>query len=416
MSKIERVELFHVDVPLEAPFYPSWIPGYPQTSARYTLARLTTDDGLTGLAAGAAFTTERRGLGDLLGGFLLGLRADDLTTVRQRLREASYLGWRNWWLEAAFWDLAGKLAGKPVYKLLQTQEETVRTVRVYASSGEVRPIEQRRPYLDTIRRMGFSAVKIRVKDPARKDDVTILRDVRKELGDDFVIGVDANQGWPVSLVEPTPIWDLDYATGFGKACDDLGLSWIEEPLDMHDWDGMAELRRRVKTRIAGAELQGDWHEVRPLFEHECLAMYQPDATFCGGLTTVRRVMDECRRRGLDFSPHTWSNGIGLVVNLHAFAAWERRELLEYPFEPPGWTPERRDGIIAPLTVNPDGTVDVPQEPGLGLRLDERRLSRYGKRFCVVTPFRLAVRTVREKGLRAALELKRKKEAAAQVKL
>jgi len=209
MSRIERIELFHVQVPLPRPFHPSWIPGYPQTHARSTLLRLTTDDGLVGLAAGMAFAGEREGLGDLLGNFLLGLRADDLVTARQRIREASYLGWRNWWLEAAFWDLIGKQRGVPVYQLLQQQPQRVDRVRVYASSGELRDIERRRPYLDRIRRMGIDAVKIRVKDPKRSDDLTILREVRRELGDDFVIGVDANQGWPVSLFDPNHTCDLD---------------------------------------------------------------------------------------------------------------------------------------------------------------------------------------------------------------
>ena len=103
-----------------------------------------------------------------------------------------------------------KKAATPVYKLLQAEEETVERVRVYASSGELRTIEERRPWLDDIRRMGVDAIKLRVKDPERRDDIRILREVRAELGDDFIIGVDANQGWPVSLIEPTPIWDLEY--------------------------------------------------------------------------------------------------------------------------------------------------------------------------------------------------------------
>jgi L-alanine-DL-glutamate epimerase-like enolase superfamily enzyme len=410
MSVIDRIELFHVNVPMKQPFFPSWIPGYPQTHVRYTLLKLTTDDDLVGWGAGNAFSFERAGLGDLLGSFLLGVRADDLATVRMRLREASYLGWRNWWIESAFYDLMGKMQGKPVYKLLQEREETVEKARVYASTGTVMGFAERRPYLDEIREKGIGAVKIRVKDPDRKDDVTILRECRKELGDDFTIGVDANQGWPVSLIDPTPIWDLEYATEFGKACDDLGIAWIEEPLDMHDWDGMAELRKRTRTKIAGGELHGDWHELRALFERECLDYYQPDATFAGGLTVARRVMAECRERGLKYSPHTWSNGVGLVINLHAFAAWENRELLEYPYEPPGWVPEYRDGILEPILTNPDGTIDVPQEPGLGLRIDQERLKKYAKRFYTATPFRVAFKVIREKGLRTAMKLKKKRAA------
>jgi L-alanine-DL-glutamate epimerase-like enolase superfamily enzyme len=293
MSRIERIELWHVSVPLEKPFWPSWIPGYPQTHVRYTLARLFADDGRVGISAGNAFSTERKGLGDLLGGYLLGVQADDIPAARQRIREASYLGWRNWWLEVAFWDLKAQGEGRPVYRLLQSKDETVLKAPVYASSGEVRPMSGRGPWLDDIRARGIRAIKIRVKDPARRDDVSVLREVRREVGDGFVVAVDANQGWPVSLIEPTPVWDLEYATAFGRACDDLGIAWIEEPLDMHDWDGMAELRRRVRTPLAGAELLGDWHEVRAVMERDCLARYQPDCTFCGGYEVARRVMAEC---------------------------------------------------------------------------------------------------------------------------
>ena len=407
-GRIERIELWHVNVPLTEPFWPSWIPGYPQTHVAQTFARIVTSDGLVGETAGPAFTTERSGLGDLLGGFLLGLPAGDMDGFRKRLREGSYLGWRNWWLEAAMWDLAGKKAGKPVYKLLQQSEQTVSRVRVYASSGSLRPLEERRPYLDDIRAKGIGAVKIRVKYDTLEEDLAIVRGVRAAVGDGYTIGVDANQGWPVSLFRRNPDWDLERATAFARGCDDLGVAWLEEPLDMHDWRGMAELRRRVRTTIAGGELHGAWHELEPLFEHDSLGKYQPDAMFCG-LTVSKRVMEECRRRGLVFSPHTWSNGFNMFVNLHAFAAWEQGGLLEYPYEPPGFVPAAREGIMPPLLTNPDGTIDVPQEPGLGVRIDERLLRRYGKRFHVSTPARVALHTIREKGLKAALQLKKATE-------
>jgi L-alanine-DL-glutamate epimerase-like enolase superfamily enzyme len=329
---------------------------------------------------------------------------------RKRIREASYLGWRNWWLEAAMWDLAGKRAGKPVYKLLQEREQTVTRARVYASTGSLRPMEERRPYLDEIRRMGIDAVKIRVKYDTLEEDLSVVRGVRAAVGDGFTIGVDANQGWPVSLFRRNPDWDLERATAFARGCDEIGIAWLEEPLDMHDWHGMAELRRRVKTTIAGGELHGAWHELEPLFEHDSLGKYQPDAMF-SGLTVAKRVMHECRRRGLEFSPHTWSNGFHMIVNLHAFAAWEHGGRLEYPYEPPGFVPAAREGIMPPINVNADGTIDVPQSPGLGLQVDEKLLRRYGKRFHVSTPTRVALHTIREKGLKSALALKKAKEQA-----
>ncbi len=124
--QIDRIELFHVAIPLPKPFYPSWIPGYPQTENRFTLLRLTTDDGVQGLAAGVAFEREREGLGGLVGPYLIGLDPTDVATVRQRFREVSYLGWRNYWMEAAFWDICGKVEGKSVWMLLAGRKPAAR--------------------------------------------------------------------------------------------------------------------------------------------------------------------------------------------------------------------------------------------------------------------------------------------------
>ena len=95
MSRIARIELFHVAIPLKKPFYPSWIPGYPQTECRLTLLKLTTDDGTVGWSAGNAFENEREGLGSLLGPYLIGMDPTDIGRVRQLLREASFLGWKG---------------------------------------------------------------------------------------------------------------------------------------------------------------------------------------------------------------------------------------------------------------------------------------------------------------------------------
>ncbi|MBZ0273362.1 mandelate racemase/muconate lactonizing enzyme family protein [bacterium] len=411
MPRVSRIELFHVDAKLSAPFYPSWIPGYAQTHNRFTLIRVTTDDGLVGVSAGAAFTTEREGLGELLGGFLIGADALDIATVRQRLKEATYLGWRNWWIEPAFWDIRGKAEGKPVYKLVAGNDETVDELPCYASTGSLRPFDERKPYLDNIRRQGFRGVKIRVHSFSEDEDIDILRRVREEVGPDFQIMVDANQGWRVTLIDDAPLWDVERAVRFGKACDELGIAWIEEPLDMHDFDGYAEVRRQVKTPIAGGELFGSRQELRTSLEKGAFGILQPDATFAGGIEDARWAIAECRARGVGYSPHTWTNGIGLLINAHLKAAAKTPQLLEYPYEPPGWIPAGRDAILkTPWLVNERGAIALPQAPGLGIEIDDAALRRHAKRFHVVTPARVAIKTIREKGLKTALEIKKRKEA------
>ena len=405
--KVDRIELFHVAIPLPRPFYPAWIPGYPQTVNRFNLLRVTTDEGVQGVAAGVAFEQEREGLGSLLGPYLIGLDPVDIPTVRQRIREASFLGWRNYWLEAAFWDIKGKVEGKPVWALLGGKEGG--RVNVYASTGEVHPPARRAEEVLELCDMGFKAVKLRVHsfDPA--EDVAQVAAVRGAVGDSVTLGVDANQGWRVALIDDAPLWTLERAVDFARACMDLGVAWIEEPLDMHAYDELADLCRQSDVPIAGGEMNGGWHEFKVMLEKGSYDIYQPDATMGGGIGDAARVMETCRERGLGYTPHTWTNGLGFLINLHVYAAGPRTHPIEYPFEPPGWVPEARDGLLVePIQVSADGTVAVPDAPGLGIEIDDARLARYGEKYFEITSSGLAIKTIRDKGLFTALKLARKK--------
>ncbi len=404
--KVKKIELYHVSIPLPKEFYPSWIPGYPQKFNRFTLLKITTDDGLVGYSAGIAMEEEREGLGTLIGQYLIDQDAERIDRVRQLLREASYLGWRNNWIEAAFWDLIGKKEGKPVYELLGGQGGCM---QAYCSTGEVHEPQRRAEEVLALKDMGFSIVKLRVHDHDIKNDIEQVKAVREAVGDSMEIGVDANQGWPVSIIEEPPIWDLQRAVEFAGACEEYGVAWLEEPLDMYAFDEMAELRSRVKTPIAGGELTPGLHEHKIMFEKGSLDIYQPDAIF-SGVDTAVKVMQEANRRGLRFKPHTWTNGIGFAINLQIGAANPNREPIEFPYEPPAWIPEYRDGILKePFTVDKEGCVTIPDKPGLGFEIDEEALNRYGRKFFEMTPGGLALKTIKQRGLLNALKLAKAKK-------
>ena len=405
--KVERIELYHISIPLPEDFYPSWIPGYPQRFNRSTLIKITTDDGLIGYSAGMAMEEEREGLGTLLGQYLIGQDVEKMEEVRHLLREASYLGWRNSWIEAAFWDLLGKKENKPLYRLLGGKEGRL---QAYCSTGEVHEPARRAEEVLAAREMGFKVVKLRVHDHDPQKDIEQIRVVREAVGDSMVLGVDANQGWPVTIIEKPPIWDLERALEFARACEEYDMAWLEEPLDMYAFDEMAALRRQTKTAIAGGELTPGWHEHKILFEKESLDIYQPDSTF-SGVDTAVKVMQEALGRGLEFSPHTWTNGIGLAINLQIAAACPKKKAVEFPYEPPAWIPQYRDGIMAEhFNIDKEGYINLPDKPGLGFEIDEKALSRYGRKFFDMTPRGLAVKTIRQRGLFSALKLaKRKKQ-------
>ncbi len=404
--KVKKIELFHVSIPLPTSFYPSWIPGMPQGANRFTLLRLTTDEGLQGYSAGIAMEKEREGLGSLLGPYLINQEVENIEQVNQRLREASYLGWRNNWIEAAFWDLLGKKEGKPLYALLGGEGGRI---PAYCSTGEVHAPAKRAEEVMSFKEQGFKSVKLRVHDFELEKDIEQIREVRRTVGNSLDLGVDANQGWRVAVIHDAPLWDLERATHFAKACEEYNISWLEEPLDMYAFEDMAELRNRTSTPIAGGELTPGWHEHKIMLEKGSLDIYQPDACFCG-VSTSRRIMQEVNKQGLKFKPHTWTNGIGFAINLQIAAANPHRQPIEFPYEPPAWIPRYRDGILVePFHIDKDGCVNIPDKPGLGIEIDQKALKKYGKKFYEVTPTKLAINTVRQRGLKNALELSKSRK-------
>lgn len=399
--KIERIDLWHVAVPLAAPFRPAWIPGMRQVENRFTLLRLTTSSGIEGWTAAPSMGAEREGFGALLGPYFLGERADDIESVRQRIREMGYLGYRAGWIEPACWDVIGKAKGKPVYELLGGKPGRV---KLYASTGEVRSGAFRVEEVQRRVEEGFDAVKLRVHDATLEEDIAQIRTCREGVGDRVVLGVDANQGWRVAVIADAPRWDSDRALAFARAAEDLGFAWLEEPLPQDDYEGLARLTAATSIKIAGGELNNQGlPEFRVMLEKGCLDWYQPDAVFCGGISGTWAILRAIEQAGASYSPHTWTNGIGFAINLQLFAAYAHRDdkRLEYPLDPPGWVPEGRDGLLTEAWVHQRGHLELPTRPGLGFEIDKAALRRFGKHFFRADKLRVAVRTVLDRGVKEA---------------
>jgi D-galactarolactone cycloisomerase len=403
MSRVARLELHHFSAPLPATFRPSWIPGFPQNENRATLIRVVTDDGVEGWSAGPAIGKERAGLGQLIGPYLIGEDATDIDLIQQRLREIGYLGWRNWWIEPAFWDIKGKLENKPVCTVLGGQP---RSLRLYASTGEVKAAPERIEEAEARYEEGFTTIKIRVHEDENADIEQVTR-TAEAIGDRMSIGVDANQAWRVTAVADAPLWDLARAKRFADVCADAGIAWIEEPLPMDAYDELAELTAYSKVPIAGGELHTSaFPELKMMIERRCYSIFQPDAMFTGGIAQTFKLIELCRKNGLTYTPHTWTNGVGFAVNLHLMAAsgFADEKELEYPLDPPGWVPEARDAMLEEPFLHEKGTIDVPDRPGLGIEINPRALRKHGKRFFKMDRKRLVFFALRDRGLKAAREM------------
>ncbi|HZD42933.1 MAG TPA: enolase C-terminal domain-like protein, partial [Methanomicrobiales archaeon] len=185
--EITNVDQYHLEHGLDGSFNPTWVPGYPQGSHELELFVLETDTGIKGITASPSFPG---GIdyGDTLQLLLLGEDPHDVPRIRNKLASLDLLGPRPWHVEVALWDIIGKDAGKPTYEILGA---TSREIRAYASTGEVKPAEERIDYVEDRLAEGFEAVKLRITS---RDDVDVVRQVR-EAFPDLTLMVDANKGW-----------------------------------------------------------------------------------------------------------------------------------------------------------------------------------------------------------------------------
>lgn len=363
--KITGIEITHHRLALDPPFHASW-DSKPRRHFDATIVRVTTDEGLVGVGSGDTMTGFA-GHEDLFVG------QDPLAIERHYriLANIQFHYGRCWPLDLALWDLAGKIAGLPVWKLLGGLSDRV---RAYASSGTLRAPGALADAAEAYRARGFRALKIRFHRGDWRADIAALEAVRARVGDTLDLMVDCNQGWRMSWDAYAP-WSLKDAVQVARELERLGVYWMEEPLHRSDRAGMRALREMVDIRIAGGEMTRELYEFRDLIADRCLDVVQPDAALVGGITGLRRVAAMAEEANLVFTPHTWTNGMGVVANAHLTCGLVGAPYLEFPYDPPEWTLARRDfPVIAPLDVDADGWVVLSDRPGMGYELDEDRLA------------------------------------------
>jgi D-galactarolactone cycloisomerase len=358
--KITKIRLERRTLPLDPPFLAAWDPN-PRTSFEATLVFVETDEGLTGIGSGDTMDGFERYEHHFLGQNALDL-AHHQAIIEMLARHEP--GERYWPLEAALWDLAGKAEGKPVVELLGGSPGGV---RAYASTGTLLPPAERAQSALALRAEGFEALKLRIDRRQVEESVAAVRATREAVGHAMEIMVDLNQGWRMPRDRSRPL-ERQAVQKLAAELRELDVFWLEEPLPREDVPGYAQLRKETGLRIAGGEMAEATAELEAFEEADALDVYQPDVVLSVGLSRAldvgRRVID----RGLWFTPHTWTNGIGLLANLHVVMAAGGGPYVEYPYDPPHWTPERRDFVLVEPIRARDGSVTLPSRPGLGFEL------------------------------------------------
>ncbi|WP_207005656.1 mandelate racemase/muconate lactonizing enzyme family protein [Trinickia mobilis] len=363
-NRITRIDITHHQLKLDPPFPASW-DSQPRRKFPATIVRVHDDAGHAGI-----------GSGDAMYGFAdyehLFIGADPLDLPRHSavLDNIGFHAGRPWPLDIALWDLAGKIRGEPCWKMMGGR---AKRVRAYASSGVHRHPDDMAKMARHVIERGFPALKIRFGRTCLSDDLDTLAAVRGAVGDKLELMVDCNQGWRMPWDTKAP-WTVDEALAVARELEKQNVYWMEEPLHRGDYDGYAKLRQQTPVRIAGGELTRERYEFDQLLARDCLDVVQPDVACTLGMDGLRKLAQAVEAHGKVFTPHTWGNGIGLAANLHLTAGAASAPFIEFPYDPPEWSIERRDFMLEkPIDIDRDGWLNLSDAPGLGLAIDEAAL-------------------------------------------
>jgi len=274
-------------------------------------------------------------------------------------------------LDTALWDLKGKLFGQPVAKLLGGPVRD--PVPMYASSmrRDISPEDEAERLSRLVREQGFGAVKIRIGTgpnapmgsdgdmyPGRTE--ALVETVRKALGDEVRINVDANSTYTAHK-----------AIRVGRTLERFGVFHFEEPCPYPDIESTREVAAALDVYVAGGEQDNILHQFRRMVAMRAVDIVQPDILYVGGICRARRVAMLAHEFGLACTPHAANRAMVQLFTLH-FASAMPNCLYEQE-----WTIEstaRSDGLLErPLEIE-DGAVKVPEGPGWGIEVSEDWLS------------------------------------------
>jgi L-alanine-DL-glutamate epimerase-like enolase superfamily enzyme len=360
--KIIALETQIIRVPCDIGAAPTAFGGVAWSTLDTLLVRVVTDAGLEGWGEGfghACCPATRSAFDTQLAPAALGENASDIRALMTRLAQRLHLFGRNGplvyalsALDIALWDIAGKAAGLPLWRLLGGAP--VGTLRAYASllrySAPTRVAEACTRALAR----GYRDVKL------HETEIPAVAAARKALGPHAAIMLDTNCPWSV-----------DDAIARARALRELHLTWLEEPVwPPEDHPGLARVRREGGIPIAAGENAAGLHDFRSQFDTGALDVAQPSVTKIGGITELMKIAALAEARGVRLIPHCAYFGPGWLASLHLAATLAPTAPFERLFMDLEASPYHD------LVLAKDGRVRVPDAPGLGCDPDPAVLARY----------------------------------------
>src|SRR5579871_3354465 len=384
--KIKDIRTVALSYPCDPPYGSA---GGMQARRGALLVEIETDGGVTGigeagLGGGATAAVIERDLKPLLLGedplLIEGLWQKMFARTRQYGRRGVVMHAISG-IDIALWDLAGKVARLPVYRLLGASRDRV---EAYASGGfysEGKDIDALAGEAEGYRARGFRGMKMKIgRNPSTgsplrhlvahadvcvvepEEDIARVAAVRRALGPKAKLMADVNCAWSPA-----------FAIEMGRALEPYNLYWIEEPVATDDIDGSARVAGALATPIAGYETEIGLYGFRELISRGAVDIVQPDLAWSGGFSECRRIAALAQAHHRMVAPHAFAGAVLLAASLHFAAATPNALLLEFDQNPNGL---REELLKEPLGIDAQGMIALPQRPGLGIELDPGAVERY----------------------------------------
>jgi L-alanine-DL-glutamate epimerase-like enolase superfamily enzyme len=359
--KITRVETIVLNLPMLIEGATPMLGGRPRTSIDMLLVRVDTDAGVTGWGEAFGhriFPATRAAIDTLLGPLCVGRDAGAIAALNDDLQRMLHGVGRNGatiyalsGIDIALWDIAGKVAGLPLHRLLGGSPRA--DLPAYASLlryGDAKAVAR---YTEQALGRGYRHIKVH--------EITVpeVKAARDAAGSGIPLMVDTNCPWTVPQ-----------AIEMAQRLAPLDVHWLEEPVwPPENLAGLAEVRARGGIATAAGENYGTVWDFRRAFEAGAIDYAQPSVTKIGGVTELRRVMALAEAFGVSVVPHSAYFGPGLLASIHCLAAMPGEGLVERFY---------CDFSDNPLgdAIHPErGRIAVPQGPGLGVDPDPRLLEK-----------------------------------------
>ncbi|HUF20114.1 MAG TPA: mandelate racemase/muconate lactonizing enzyme family protein [Burkholderiales bacterium] len=389
--RITDIRTIAVEVTLDRPVYDA---NYTMATKPALLVEVETDQGLVGLGEAAHFGGPMASTAQVieheLKPYLVGEDPREIERLWERMHRRAYKHARGGiviaaisGIDIALWDLRGKMANMPVWQLLGGYR---RRVPAYATGGfyaEGKNVRELVAEMETYVAAGFRAVKMKVgrnsgiemsalRASAQRGvaEVSLAQDlervaaVRKAIGADIRLMVDANGAWDVAT-----------AVKMGRALEPYDIYWYEEPVWPDDVAGSAEVAAKVSIPVAGYETCSygivDFNDyIRARAVH----FVQPDVAWAGGLTETLKIAHMAQAAHLPIAPHIHGSAVAVACALHLLGAVRNGSMAETVFP--------AHALMTELVKEPyafdsrSGEIELPDRPGLGIELNPKIVSKY----------------------------------------